>query len=118
MLFIFKLKLSSDQWLKAKFSVCPVIENTFTQWLKMVNFADLGLLSSQNPFSENNLLVMICGGCSFLECFFVHQISSVFSFEFPNFLFLSFILILPKSQYFEHSRASLLFDTNRVLYTP
>ncbi len=50
MLFIFKLKLNFAQWLKAKISAYSVIENTFAQWLKTVNFVDLGLLSSQKYF--------------------------------------------------------------------
>ncbi len=44
-LFIFKLKLNFAQWLKAKILACPAIENTFAQWLKIINFIDLGLLS-------------------------------------------------------------------------
>ncbi len=50
MLFIFKLKINFAQWLKAKILACPVIEITFAQWLEMINFVDLGVLSSQKYF--------------------------------------------------------------------
>ncbi len=44
--FIFKLKLSLAQWLKAKTLASPVIENTFDQWLKIANF----IIKGQDPF--------------------------------------------------------------------